>query len=279
MTAPDLTVNPLRASFDRGAATADLLRPQASRLAAGVFLVAAARAGVDGPSIAGGVVLILSSYGVAAVLNDLADIETDRANGRPRPLVTGQLSCRDAHVVLGACGAVVAGSQLLLSQPAGLAVTAAAVVLAAIYSTGPALQRHGVAGHALLAVAYLVLPLWLATSQAPTTPAGWLEPAAMLVPSGVAALLYKDFKDEAGDRRTGKRTPLVRWGAPRTHAAATVLLLASGLLGSVVTAPGWWLPVLGVAVVAQRRLAAGRGSLRGFRRGWYLACLLLVAGW
>ena len=231
-----MTADPaVEAARARGAALADLLRPYTARLPLLPFLVVGAGAGQPARHLVGGVLLIFCAYGLAAAYNDLHDIEVDRANGRRRPLATGALTVSDAHRAMVACALGIAAAQLLLTQPLGLSVTIASVVATAAYShPGIGLERRGVLGTAMLAVTYLVLPTLLAGASVP------LLVLVALVAGGTATLLYKDVKDEMGDRLLGKRTPLVRWGRRRMDAVAAALGAAALLLGLAASGPGWW---------------------------------------
>ena len=255
-----------RAAVARGASFSRLLRPASARLPVAVFLAAAWRTQAAGDHVVGGVLLVFAAYGVAAILNDLRDLEIDRANGRALPLATGALDLGDARAAAVGCLLGMGLAQLLLAQPLGGLVTLVAVLLSAAYSH-PAidLESRGVQGTALLACSYLVLPLALAGPMPSVTTTG-----AILL-AGAAMLLYKDVKDEVGDRLHGKRTPLIRWGIGRLDAVATALLAAA-----VVLAGARWptFLVLG-ALVAQRRMVAS-GTRAG--RSLLVFQVLVVAG-
>ena len=245
----------LRAAHRRGAAFGNLVRAQTARLPLAAFLVAGA--GRPPAHLAGGALLILGSYGVAAAYNDLHDVEIDRANGRNRPLATGTLTAADARLAIAACAGAVAVAQPLLIQPLGLAVTGAAVVAATAYSHGAVgIQRRGLWGTALLAASYLVLPVLLAGR--PVSPAL----VVALIAGGCATLLYKDVKDEAGDRVFGKRTPLIRWGRRRTDRVATLLGMGALVAGALATGLGWWTIAQAGGLATQVAMAA-TGNRRG----------------
>ena len=246
----DQLVVDVRASAARGAACSELIRPASARLPALVFLAAATRTHPGAAHVAGGVLLVVAAYGLAAVYNDLHDVDVDRANRRDLPLVTGGLTPADARWVGAGCAVAVVVAKALLQQPLGLAVTLASVALSAAYShPAVGVERRGAWATVLLSVTYVGLPLVLAGPLP--------EPAqvvAALSATG-AMLLYKDVKDEAGDRAHGKRTPLVRWGIARVDAVATALLVASALLAALAE-PRWPALVLVAAVAAQRRMAS-----------------------
>ena len=269
-----MTADPaVRVAYARGAAFADLLRPYTARLPLVPFL--AAGGGLPARHVAGGTVLILCAYGLAAAYNDLHDVEVDRANGRNRPLATGVLTAADARAAIVACAAGVLVAQVLLVQPLGLGVTLASAAATLAYSHPRiGLQRRGVLGTGMLAVTYLVLPVLLAGARPP------LLVTAALVAGGTATLLYKDVKDEAGDRLLGKRTPLVRWGRRRMDATAAALGSTALGLGLLETGPGWWTAAtVGglVAHVAAAARGAGDGRLLAVQRLLAVLGLVLLA--
>jgi 4-hydroxybenzoate polyprenyltransferase len=260
------TLDPaVRAAHRRGAAFADLVRPQTARLPLAIFLVAGL--GRPGWHLVGGALLILSTYGLAAAYNDLRDVAVGCANGRGRPLATGALTTQDARVAMGVCAVGIVVAQVPLDQPLGVAVTIAAIAGSIAYShPAIALGRRGLLGTVLLAVLYLVTPALLAAKP--------LSPAvlATLVAGGTATLLYKDVKDESGDRLFGKRTPLVRWGAARMDVVAGALGAVALLTGLVFRGPGWWtLAQLG-GLATQFMMAT-----TGFRGGRLLTAHRLIA--
>ena len=263
----------LVARATRGQAMADLLRPQSSRIAVGAFLAASVGDHLSAGRVSASLLLIVASYGIAAVLNDLADVETDRRNGRSRPLVTGSLTVADAHRVLVGCVIVVAGAQPLLRQPAGIVVTVSAALIAVTYSAGPRLQARGFAAPGLLAAGYLGLPAVLAVAQGAT-----VDPHAVgaVMVSGAGVLLYKDLDDEVGDRATGKRTPLVRWGPDRVLALAALWVAAGAVVAFAGVGPGWWMLPMSVTVAAQWHHRRDRSGPTVLRWSWYLAALLLL---
>jgi 4-hydroxybenzoate polyprenyltransferase len=244
----DQLVLDVRVAAARGAACSSILRPAAARLPALVFLAASTRTHPGVAHVAAGLLLVFASYGLAAVYNDLRDLEIDRSNGRDLPLVTGALSPTDARWIAAGCAAAVVAAQALLRQPLGLAVTVVSVALSAAYSH-PLLgvERRGAWAPVLLSTTYVGLPLLLA-GPLPTAP----RTAAALLAAG-AMLLYKDVKDEAGDRAHGKRTPLVRWGVRRMDAVAAWTLVVAVLLAAA-SAPRWPALLLVGGLCAHRRM-------------------------
>lgn len=262
----------LRAAYGRGAALADLVRLHVARLPLAAFVLAGVAGEASARNLAGGVLLILSSYGFAAAYNDLRDVEVDRANGRARPLATGALVAADVYVAMAVCAVVALLSQLWLVQPRGLIVTLVAAGVSVAYSHDAiALQRRGIWGTAALALNYLVLPVALAGRDFQ------VGTVVALMAGGVATLLYKDVKDEAGDRLLGKRTPLVRWGLRRMELVAVLLGALSLVTGLLVAGAGWWtLAQIGGLVSQAAMVATGERHGRLLVAHRILACTGLV---
>jgi 4-hydroxybenzoate polyprenyltransferase len=210
-------------------------------------------------------VAIAASYAVAAVLNDLRDVDVDRANGRLGPLVVGTVTTQHAHRIVMGADALLVGAQVFLAQPAALLVFATAVALSAAYSSGSLrVQTRGLLGTGLLALCYGVLPIALAASQAPLLP----HPSPLRVTAILAALLattasvlYKDFRDEAGDRAHGKATPAVRFGAARTQRLALGLQCGASLI--VTLGPGTLSQLCGLALVGLHVAATASQTTSG----------------
>lgn len=240
------------AAHRRGAAMARLCRLQISRVPCLVFLVTAVAAGRPPRQLAGGALLICSMTTIGATLNDLADVASDRANGRrDRPLASGALTTADVrHVLVGAV-LLTAASQLLLPQPTGALVAIAAGVVGWASACKPvSLQSRGLVGLLVLGLAYLVLPVWLATADPVASRA---LPLALI---GAGALAHKDVRDEHGDRVGGKRTLLVAHGY-RTMAAVAVATALLGVLGLVATiGTGAWIVPAALAVAGLAAMAA-----------------------
>lgn len=213
---PTAQCRPNGPAFPMGGRARDLAamaRPANTRVSLMLFLGAGMSLGLRAPLLAAGAVLIVAIYGISVIINDLRDRQIDLANGHPTPLARDVVNRSQACWLLAGYLAAVAGIEVWLPQPEGLAIAGAWLALAASYSMpGLALEDRGLAGTAMLAICYCITPLYLGASLAGQTPSGfWLVLlAAGLL--GASGLLHKDFKDEVGDRLHGKRTPLVRYG-------------------------------------------------------------------
>jgi 1,4-dihydroxy-2-naphthoate polyprenyltransferase len=176
--------------------------------------------------------------------NDYFDLAADRANATPtrwsggsRVLPGGALDPRLALVAAVALYGAAVGAALALaasvSGPAAvLAIALAMITLAWAYSAPPLrLCARGLGEAATAAVVTVLVPLFAYRLQA-----GAFGPAiglAVVVPAALqfAMLLAIEFPDAAGDAAVGKRTLVVRLGAPAAaRLYATVTIAAFGVL-------------------------------------------------
>lgn len=208
---------------------AALCRPANVRKSALLLAGAALGFGAPAGQVALGLVLLVLAYAVAAIYNDLQDLEVDRANRRALPLVTGEVTPGQAWALLVASLAALALLQLWARQPAALLFTAAYLALSWAYSApAVAVERRGLAATVLLGLCYAALPLAFGLLLAGVRPRALTLVAATLL--AAAALVHKDFKDEEGDRRYGKRTPLVRYGVAGVRRASRWFFVAGAAL-------------------------------------------------
>jgi 1,4-dihydroxy-2-naphthoate polyprenyltransferase len=206
--------------------------------------------------------------------NDYFDYDADRANTTPtrwsggsRVLVTGDLSrhvALVAAVVLATLGLCVA---LVLASDAPrwtLPTVIAMLVLAWVYSAPPVRLCASGAGELDTALVVTGLVPWLGFYlQAPDlrgldTLILAIVPLALLQ---IAMLVAIEFPDAAGDAATGKRTLVVRLGAPR--AARLYVTLTAGAFA--------WLPF---AVVLGLPLAVAlAGAILAPIAAWRILCV------
>ena len=176
--------------------------------------------------------LIVFLYALAASLNNLKDIDTDVVNGRiDNPLVGDHLKAKVVSLFGGVCLVTVVVLQPLMAQPKTALATGAYLLLMYVYSsTFFNVKSRGLWATLLLCLCYGALPLTVGAAQGSSLNSLLIIELAGLAFMAVAPLiLAKDYKDLRGDRRTGKLTPLARYGETRllyiTYASA--LLSAS----------------------------------------------------
>ena len=241
--------------------------------------------------------------------NDYYDLSADRANTTPtrwsggsRVLAEGLVSPRTGLWLAVACGAVALAATAILvgvarAGPWAVGLLLVAVALARLYSAPPLrLHSRGLGELTVSLIVPVLTPAVGYTLQVGRP--GWL-PLLVVFPLAcfqAAMILVINFPDAAGDLQAGKRTLVVRLGAPRAarlHAAllATAylslpLLVGAGLpplvgMGLLVPLPlgGWlvWRMVRG----AWREPAAW-GGLAFWSIGLLMASAglaLLTFGW
>lgn len=197
-----------------------------------------------------------SLYACAAAYNNRQDIATDRINKRhDNPLLRGGISDRVLAIFLWANVLGLVILQFFLRQPASLAITVLYGVLLAAYSHPRLqLQARGWWATASLTCCYGAIPLALGLAQASVVRWHFVLLFAGLQLVLLAPIsLAKDYKDEPGDRATGKNTPLVRYGAQtvRWVAVGCTILTGSAYLIIVRNLHGkWWLVYPTVALYA-----------------------------
>ena len=172
--------------------------------------------------------------------NDYFDYAADCANTTPtrwsggsRVLPDGELPREVALAAALACAGVGAVTAAVLAAIAGawtLAALAAIALLAWEYSAPPLRLCARGLGELATAIVVTVLVPWLGFAlQASPSHASTAALAGAVVPPAllqIAMLLAIEFPDAAGDAATGKRTLVVRLGAPgaaRLYAAVTAL--------------------------------------------------------
>jgi 1,4-dihydroxy-2-naphthoate octaprenyltransferase len=222
--------------------------------------------------------------------NDYFDLEADRANHTPtkwsggsRVLPGGELPPRVAliaAIVLAMIGSVLA---LVLGGHA-LATLAVIFVLAWSYSAPPLRLCARGLGELDTALVVTVLVPYLGFSLQGGGDLSLL--ALTIVPPALlqlAMLVAIEFPDAAGDAATGKRTLVVRLGAPvaaRLYVAITALAFAWPPLAHALGLPGIVsLAMIIPAPIALWRIANARDHAdpAAFERLTFFAVLLLVA--
>jgi 4-hydroxybenzoate polyprenyltransferase len=175
-----------------------------------------------------GMVVLL--YAVAMSLNNLADVRTDTLNKRhDNPLVGRTLSHRKLYTFTVACMVGIGLLQLGLRQPWTLLLTTVYLALSYVYSSRYFnVQSRGYWATTLLAICYGSLPLLLGVLQGDRVGI-WFAIGLSVVPALLIwpLLLAKDYKDLVGDRVTGKRTPLVRYGEAKIRQVAGFAVLVA----------------------------------------------------
>lgn len=205
---------------------------------------------------------ILAFFLIAAVtihansINDYADREIDKINlkdASDRPLVTQDISLKEFWLI----HSLSAAAALLLAVPYGTRViilTAAVLAVDYLYSIKPfRLAYKAFASPLLLSIAYVYYSFTLGYFSIDSPEDyPWLLTIGLLI--GFAArMLLKDFRDVKGDKRHGKETFLVKYGARATCRTSLGLWMVAMILilQSMDYAKGIFAPLmLGIVMIA-----------------------------
>jgi 1,4-dihydroxy-2-naphthoate octaprenyltransferase len=222
-----------------------------------------------------GQLLVTATQLMTHYANDYFDLAADRANRTPtafsggsRVLVGQALSPGVALRAARVLALVAVGAATALGRCAGVETLFLAVVSIALawgYSAPPLrLCARGLGELTTALVVTLLVPLLGYFLQARRLAAPIFLAAALPCALQFAMLLAIEFPDAAGDAATGKRTLVVRWGAPtagRLYALVTIaafgalpFFVRGGLPGRVAAAPALLAPI---AIWQALRVARG----------------------
>lgn len=227
------------------------------------------------------------------LLNGVADVVEDRANGSTRPIARGELPEATAERIVWALATtgLVLGA---LVSPVMLLLVALMLAVGWAYSLGPFPCKQNMPGF-LVSVFALGVLTYLAGWHA----SGAGNPQGPVLLFGIMMSLWmglagwtKDLSDTRGDRLAGRRTlPVLlgEWGARVVMAAAaslvgwTFVLFGAGLAGRllpvavVVCAGSAMLSLVAVTPLGNSDRAAKRRPYRVFMVTQYVAHLTLFA--
>ena len=169
------------------------------------------------------------------IMNDLVDADLDRANGKKRPIPSGQVSKRQAWTFV----TLAFGAAMLLTtvtfNPLSLVIVSLMLVIGATYSLPPiALMKRFIVKTASIAVFYILCALLGMTSafnfdlmrDSPLLVGSVLLTLALMV---FISSTLNDMGDVDGDKAAGRRTIPIVIGSEST--IKLTMMLASGVLG------------------------------------------------
>ncbi len=174
-----------------------------------------------------GAVALFACYLVATCLNDVFDVEVDRANAADRPLVTGAATSRQLLAIAAGASVVAVGM-----APFAVVPVALSLVFNVAYSAPPLriCARPHLAAPAL-GLAYVALPYAVGLAAAGAEPTSLdVRVVAALVVLFTGRMLLKDFRDRSGDAAFGKRTFLLVHGKRAVIGAVLTCVLAGDAL-------------------------------------------------
>ncbi|WP_410672157.1 UbiA family prenyltransferase [Amycolatopsis sp. cmx-4-68] len=231
------------------------------RFAAGAALGAAGSAAgaVDRPTLLAAALGWLATTWAVYLLNGVADVVEDRANGQARPIARGELSRRSAVAIVRALSvaalvfaAAVSSTQVLL--------TAAMLGVGWAYSLGPWPLKANLAGFVAAVTALGLLTYlagWSAAGGGRVTEPVFLFGLMMSLWMGLGGST-KDLADAKGDRLAGRKTLPVLLGDGRARAVMAVAASSVGWTFTILCAVRG-IGILPAAVV----VLAGSAALSG----------------
>jgi 4-hydroxybenzoate polyprenyltransferase len=249
------------------------------------------------PRVLAGAVVWMLAILFAYLLNGVADVREDKANGSPRPIATGALPSASATAVAAAAAVLALGGAALLGPVMTLSVVAL-IALGHAYSMPPlALKRHALGGPVtgMAAVFFTYLAGYAGTTQWSAPSGGAIAFAVvMALWVGLVGTFAKDLPDVPGDAAAGRRTVGVLYGETllRRAAVASAACLCGMLWSATAFAPeltpsAWALTggAAAVAALALSRMTQGvrtakRRVYRAFMAAQYVThvCLLVSVG-
>ncbi len=209
------------------------------------FLCGAVASGAFGWSDLFGVKFLLGvlltgplASGTCQMLNDYFDRDLDEINEPRRPIPGGEISLRNATILIAVWSllSVLVG---YLIHPLIALYVVVGIVNAHLYSANPIkLKKRLWAGNIIVAISYLVIP-WLAGEIAynPDFTLVSLLPsltvATLFTISSTGTMTINDFKSIEGDRQIGIRTLPVAYGEKNAAVIAAVLINLGQLMAVV----------------------------------------------
>lgn len=284
----------MRPSFARILAFARLGRPLFlvggfALYGLGAAMAARAGAHLDWAKVVWGQIAITATQLMTHYANDYFDVEADRANRTPtrwsggsRVLVADALPPWLAlgaaiSLLVAALGAVAVLRFARRAPPVGTMVLLATIPLAWAYSAPPLrLAARGLGELTTAVVVTLLTPLAGYTLQTGRLEASVITPLLPLACLQFAMLLAIEFPDAAGDEATGKRTLVVRLGAP---AAARLYLAVVCAAYAMLPLAGWRVAIMAGAtapIAAYQIWRTARGDYRALDR-WERFTFVAVA--
>lgn len=261
-----------------------LLHPFPSALNAAVVAALATIAGGEPGDAALAAIAMLGFQVSIGALNDLVDVEADRAAQPWKPIPAGRVSEAAARAVtIGGASLGVVASLLIDPLLAVVGVTG--------YACGVAydldLKRRGL-GWVAFAAAFPLLLLFGWAAGGGGLPPGWPILLPLAAMAGPALHLANAMADLDPDTLGNPRSAVVRLGHRRTAALLTLLMIAVQLLAWMIIASlATDLVPLALAVVSTAFAATGlagswRGTPRAMGWGWTLQALsvaILAVAW
>lgn len=174
-----------------------------------------------------GFFVIFFSYSFCSIANDIYDLEIDRINSPDRPLPSGRIKIRLAkrlasmNVLFAILCGIIGGATFF--------IYAILMLIIGIFYSFPRFKRlsdKSFFGWGLLVFAYYILPYFLGFSSILNFRISNFLMLSGITCIGGAKLFLKDFRDEKGDKKFKKITPLIMMGKRKLFSLIYVLTVA-----------------------------------------------------
>lgn len=186
-----------------------------------------------------GMAMVYLLHSAGTIKNDIVDLESDKLNMPDRPLVTGKISLAAAEIffygfMVLALALAILGGKLFFIWGAIIYFTGW------LYNERPFLGSHRPISSIFLLVLYFTtLPLIFGALASNTNNFLFNLNFIILIIgfslSRAATSLFKDYKDTIGDKATGKKTFLLKFGPAITARVGLLFATIGGILILLVT--------------------------------------------
>jgi 4-hydroxybenzoate polyprenyltransferase len=166
-------------------------------------------------------------------INDYTDRDIDRHNlkgAQDRPLVTGDISLREFWILHVASAVLIMALSSFYGWK-GILCSAVMLLVSYAYSIRPVrLTARPLISPVVLALAYVYYSFTFGFWSMPDDRAYPFMLTVGLFVGFIARILLKDFRDIRGDKKYGKITFLIRYGANATIIASALLFIAASII-------------------------------------------------
>lgn len=229
-------------------------------------------------------VAMIALQGSIGTLNDLCDVDRDRAAGRAKPIPAGLVGRWAAWLIVGA-GLSLGLGLSAVAGPAALGVALAGTALGYLYDLGLKTTPWAWLPFAL---GIPLLPVYAWVGAVDRLPVGFAVLVPLAIMAGAAIALINGLVDVERDEAVGSVTPAVWLGRSRGWHVAAILetLVSVGAVASLLavnTPVGFLAGAAGGSLLLGIGLTFSRASKPGQReRGWQIGAIgfgLLAAAW
>lgn len=166
-------------------------------------------------------ILLFLSWGINQIINDYLGLQEDRINASQRPMVTGELN---PHWALFVSLILIVMSILITwfyLEPVAILFLVAGMLLNVVYEYA---KGFGILGNIVFGLMMTMAPLYGFYASGPSTASVFashrLSVIILIWLINALMTFYTYFKDYHGDKVTGKRTLVVKYGPAKARSIA-----------------------------------------------------------